>query len=94
MIAVRRRSEAAAGFWLEIVFTHQPADLLVVDDLALLTKGGSDTTPPVMFELITDGGHRLDDCCVVRRGFRAVVKVERASPISRHPSVTLTPLDL
>lgn len=67
MIAVCRRSEAAANLWLEIVFAHQPADLLVVDDQALLTKGGSDTTPPVMFELITDSGHRLDDCCVVGR---------------------------
>src|SRR5690554_4934492 len=67
MIAVCRRSEAAANLWLEIVFAHQPADLLVVDDQALLTKGGSDTTPPVMFELITDSGHRLGDCCVVGR---------------------------
>ena len=56
VIAVRRRYEAAADFGLKIVLAHQPANLLVVDDQALLTKGGSDATPPVVFELIADGG--------------------------------------
>ena len=43
---------------LKIVLAHQPADLLVVDDQALLTQSSSDATPPVVFELLADGGYR------------------------------------
>ena len=43
---------------LKIVLAHQPADLLVVDDQALLTQSGSDATPPAVFELLADGGYR------------------------------------
>jgi hypothetical protein len=74
VIAIRCRYEAAAGLRLKIVLAHQPADLLVVDDQALLTESGSDATPAVVFELLADGGHRLDDCCIVGRMRRVLVE--------------------
>lgn len=39
----------------------------MVDDRALLTERSLNTTPAARFELIGDGDHRLDDCCIVGR---------------------------
>src|SRR5262249_55976048 len=68
VVAVGRRHIAAPSTGLEIVFPHQPLDLLVIDDQAPMPKLSANAPPAVEFELLADRGDRLDDRGVVLRG--------------------------
>ena len=54
MVAVRRRDIAAATPGLKVVFAHQAADLLVIDDQPALPQRGADASPAIGFELVAD----------------------------------------
>lgn len=56
------------------MLAHETADLLVIDDHALLPEGGLDPAPAVVFELVADRSHRCDDGGVVGRTDRFVVE--------------------
>ena len=67
VIAVRRRHVTTTGSRLKIVLAHQALDLLMINDDALLPKGGLNTPPAVAFELVADDRNGLDDRSVVGR---------------------------
>ena len=73
MIAVSGGDEALAAPGLQVVFAHQTADLLAVDDDALVAQRGTDTAIAVGFELLTDRLDAGDDLGLVGRGHRRVV---------------------
>jgi hypothetical protein len=43
------------------MFAHKTSNLLVIDGQALLPKGGLDSSPAIMLELVANPGHRCDD---------------------------------
>ena len=56
------------------MLTHQAADLLVINDQALLAKRCLDATPAIVLELVADSSHRRDDGGVVSCTDRFVVE--------------------
>jgi hypothetical protein len=74
VVAIRRCREAASHSGLEVMLAHEAANLLVIDNQALLPEGGLDPAPAVVFELVADPSHRRDDGCVVGRTDRFVVE--------------------
>ena len=85
MVAIPRFREAAPHSGLEVVLAHETADLLVIDDHALLPEGGLDPAPTIVLELVADCGHCCNDSGVVGGTDRF---------ISLHPSERLIPRGL
>ena len=67
VIAVGRCREAASHSGVKVMLAHKTADLLVIDDQALLPESGPDPSPAIVLELVADFGHRRDDGGVVGR---------------------------
>ena len=74
MGAVGRGDETSAPSGLQVVFAHQPTDLLGVDDDPLLPQSRADAAVPVRLELITDRLHATDDLYVVHGQAGGVVE--------------------
>ena len=74
MIAVGGGREAPAGSGLEAVLAHEAADLLVIDDHALLMESGPDATPALVLELVADRSHSLDNGGVIGCTDRLIVE--------------------
>lgn len=73
MAALGGRDIAAPALRLQPVLTHQPPNLLVVHDQAVLTQRRLDAPPAIGFEHIGDRGHRLHKRNVVERPAGLVV---------------------
>src|SRR5690349_10246192 len=65
MLAVSRDNAAPPTFRLQLVLTHQTADLLVVDHQALVAQGRGDPAITVRLELVADRPDPRYDCGVV-----------------------------
>src|SRR4051812_41388015 len=65
MVAVGGCDEASAVPRLKLVLAHQAADLLAVDDDALVAERGADAAIAVALELVADGCHAADELRVV-----------------------------
>jgi hypothetical protein len=52
VIAVRGCREPAAHFRLKVMLAHETANLLVIDDPALLPKSGSDAAPAMVLAVV------------------------------------------
>src|ERR1700722_20263127 len=74
MVAVGRGDIAATPARLKVVFAHQPADLLMIDDHASVLQFGANAPPAVELELVADRSDRLDYRGVIKRGGRFVVE--------------------
>src|SRR6476659_5062863 len=62
------------------MLTHQAADLLVINDQALLAKRSLDATPAIVLELVADSGDRLNDRSIIGRLLRAVIVSRARNP--------------
>ncbi|TFW51367.1 hypothetical protein CT676_43415 [Bradyrhizobium sp. MOS001] len=62
------------------MLTHQAADLLVINDQALLAKRSLDATPAIVLELVADSGDRLNDRGIIGRLLRAVILSRARNP--------------
>src|SRR5665647_2516175 len=65
VIAVGRRDVTAPALGLQVVLAHQSADLLVVDDDAMMAEFGTDAPVAVSLELVADRPHAADNLGVV-----------------------------
>ena len=65
MIAVGGGDEAPAALRLQAMLAHQPADLLGVDDDALMAQLGADPPIAIALELVADRRDPRDDRGVV-----------------------------
>jgi lactam utilization protein B len=74
VIAVGGGDKAPANPGLQVVFAHQAADLLVIDDKALVAQRGADAAIAVEAEVVADRKYRFHDRGVVGRSCRAVVE--------------------
>ena len=81
MIAVRRGHIAATALGLETVLAHQPADLLMIDDDALVTQLGADAAIAVSLKLVADRLHAADDLGIIEMRGRHIVE----GGAGRHP---------
>jgi hypothetical protein len=91
MIAVGGGYEAPPDPRLQFMLAHQPPDLLMVRDDALLAQRGADAAIAVKLERVADREHTLHERGVVGRHLRAVIVGRARDPISRHPLVTEMP---
>src|SRR5215207_8698671 len=74
MIAVRRSYVTASALWLQVMLPHQPANLLMVDYDALVTKLGAQAPVSVCLELVADRLHAADNLGIFERCGRRVVE--------------------
>jgi hypothetical protein len=65
---------ATPALGLQVMLAHQPADLLVVDDDALMTKIGADASIAVSLELVADSLHVTNDLGVIDLRDRRVIE--------------------
>src|SRR6516164_9426052 len=80
MVAVGRGDIAPPPARLKVVLTHQPADLLVIDDHSSMAQLGANASPAVGFKLLADRRDRLNDGGVVLRGSRFAVEGRPGDP--------------
>lgn len=73
MVAVGRGDVPPAAPWLQIMLTHEVADLLVVHHHAPLPERGPDPAPAIGLEFVADRGHDLDQGGVADLAPRCVV---------------------
>src|SRR5271169_4984462 len=74
VIAVGRGHVATPALGLQVMFAHQSAELLMIDDDALMAKLGADSPIAVSLELVADRLHATDDFAIIERGGRRVVE--------------------
>ena len=70
VVAVGGTGETTSSPWVEVVLTHQPADLLGIDDMAAVAELGVDTAIAVALELVGDRPDLGDGLQVGRSAFR------------------------
>jgi hypothetical protein len=61
VVAVGGAGEAPFSPWVEVVFAHQPAGLLGIDDMAAMPQVGSDAAVAVAPEDVGDGADHHDE---------------------------------
>src|SRR5438876_5474256 len=74
MIAIGRGHVAAPALRQQVALAHQPPNLLMIDDDALMPEFGADTPITVSLELIADRPYAVDDLGVVEMRGRRVVE--------------------
>src|SRR3954471_21335233 len=88
VVAVGRSYVSASTLRLQALLAHQAADLLVIDDNALMTQLGADAPITVSLKLVADYSHATADLGIVEVHGRRVVEGRPGhTPISRHPCV-------